>query len=608
MSFEYLIVGISKGQQEDYREFYNKTKVEAYMFALSIVKDRVLARDITVEAYRRVHSLAYKFDTDLNAEYWLLDIVKNLSVNALKHSELKRAADSNRIDTLTRLLSDLIIDTAEDRSKFIVLRTVSGLKKAEISRLLWYKGGSASAEYKRGIRELLEADKVNRSKKTIIQELIDDMNSCTPDMWGLIIKEEETRVSFVSHAELDIEDEEIDFSEDKEELRQIKRANDRRKRAVKIWSVAIAVVLLCAVAIGIVAAVIAFDDEDSTPKDDSSEPVFDIVLPQSGTSIAMAELDGVLYFANYADGGKFYKADYSSGKAVISKISDDVPKDIVVSDDVGKYVVYRNYPAGDAYRYSPSDGSSVLLCKNVGAMCINGDILYYSSSEGICSMSVTKGESTIKSVLTEVNDQNIADLPIRYDIEVVDNGTIYFSAGGDTDNPGIFTIKEVSDDNTGDVETYHENINVKADIGNVYDMYMYDGCIFFDVSGNNSSALYMIDTNADNKITFYENVYLSSAAIAIRDGYIYYAGYLDNPKDNKDATRGLCRLKIDGGTPEMIIVQNDLSLYISDLYVSDSKIYCYSCTADKNGVRRLTAYQKDGLNKDNFAGKSIAIF
>lgn len=611
MSFEYLIVGIAKGQEEDYREFYDKTKVEAYMFALSIVKDRVLARDIAVEAYKRIYSLAYKFDTDLNAEYWLLDIVKNLSVNSLKHSDLRKMADANRSDTLTRLLSDLIFNTAEDRAKFVVLRTVSGLKKSEISRLLWYKGGSASAEYSRGLKELVNMDEDNRSSKDITEELKEDMTSCTPDMWGLVVKEEDTKVSFVSHAELNIDDEEVEFTEENEELIQIKRAADRKKRKIKIFAAVIVVILLCAVIASIIVAVVSSGDgPNSAPDDKKPDQVFDIILPQQGTSIAMAELDGVLYFQNYADGEKLYKADFSTGKAVLTKISDDIPKDIVVSDSVGKYVIYRTIKG--IYRYSPADGATELLYKNVGAMCVNADTLYFNvSGEGILSMEISKGAESCKTVWAEPIKANEFNNPTRYDIEADVDSKIYFSAGPMAN--GVFSVFEKLNESTGEVEIYTDNISFTGDqkfaAGNhIYDMCFVDGCLYFDLAHDGINGLYKVDTKSENKATHFENVYLSSAAIDVRDGYIYYAGYVEDPEVNKDAERGLFRVSVEGGTPEMLGSQNDTSLHISDIFVSKGKIYVYSCTPDENGAKKLVAYTTAGLNKDNFAEKSVSIF
>lgn len=604
MSFEYLIVGIAKGEEADYREFYDKTKVEAYMFALSIVKDRVLARDITVEAYKRIYSLAYKFDTDLNAEYWLLDIVKNLSVNSLKHSDLKKAAEANRSDTLTRLLSDLIFETAEDRAKFVVLRTVSGLKKSEISRLLWYKGGSASAEYSRGLKELADMDKDFRSVKTITEDLREDMVSCTPDMWGLVIKEEDTKVSFVSHAELEIDDDEVEFSEENEELIQIKRAADRKKRKIKIFAGVLVVILLCAIVTAVIIAIVKYNAEPiDDPTEKKPEQVYDIVEPQDGTSIAMAELDGVLYFQNYADGEKLYKADFSSGSAVLSKISDEIPKNIAVSDSVGKYVIYTTLKG--VYRYSHADGSTELLYKNVGAICVNGDTLYfYVSGEGILSLEISKGAESCKTVCIYSDYR-------PHDIEIDENGKIYFSEG--PMGIGVYTVLEGLNENNNEIEIWTNSVSFSGEQkfaagNNIYDMCFDEGCLYFDLVYEGTNGLYKVDTANENNTTRYSNVYLSSAAFDVHNGYIYYAGYAENPEVNENAQRGLFRISASGGTPEMLIAQTDDSLYISDIIVSDGKIYSYSCTPDKDGAKKLTAYIIDGLNKDNYSEKSIGVF
>ncbi|MBQ8165144.1 MAG: DUF5050 domain-containing protein [Clostridia bacterium] len=598
MSFEYLIVGIAKDEQQDYREFYDKTKVETYMFALSLVKDRVLARDIAVEAYKRVYSLAYKFDTDLNAEYWILDIVKNLCINSLKHEELRKVADSNRIDNLTRLLSDLILQTAEDRAKFIVLRTVSGLNKSEIAKLLWYQGGSASAEYRRGIKELVALDPAERSNDSVKENLTEDMKSCTPDMWGLVIKDEATRVSFVSHEELEIDDDEIAFSEDKEELKKIKRAADRKRRKIKILTVVIAIILLCGVIAGVIAAVVAYNKEQNTVSKLPQSNTIDITMPQFRTKMAMAELDGVLYYSNYNDEGKLYKADFSSGNSVVSKISDDIPKEIVAYNSDSKYIIYRNYTDGKIYRYSPSDGQTVRLCEISGAaLCLKDDKLYFSTSTGISSISVSGDMSSYKEVFIVSDLSN----PFRYDIEVNASENVYFSSGAEA---GLFILKEYKDESTGEVGIYNEGIYA----GNIYDMHLYGDSIYFDISENNTSVLCKLDISNEYKVSRIENVFLSSAAICISDGYIYYAGYEEDPTVNENAQRGLFRMSVDLGAPEMLVAQTDATLFISDLYISDSKIYCYSCTAAAEGIKKLVAYDKEGLNKDNFTEKDSEIF
>ena len=76
MDFAYLIVGISKNEEKDLKELYDKTHHTVYGLALSLVRDRVLARDITIETYRRVKQFANTYDTDINVEYWLLILQK----------------------------------------------------------------------------------------------------------------------------------------------------------------------------------------------------------------------------------------------------------------------------------------------------------------------------------------------------------------------------------------------------------------------------------------------------------------------------------------------------------------------------------------------------
>ena len=88
-NLEFLIVGIARESQEDLHKFYKATAPEVYGMALSIVKDTYLASEVLAETHKRIATMAYLFNTEMSAEYWLLDMAKNISENALHDPDIK---------------------------------------------------------------------------------------------------------------------------------------------------------------------------------------------------------------------------------------------------------------------------------------------------------------------------------------------------------------------------------------------------------------------------------------------------------------------------------------------------------------------------------------
>ncbi len=595
MDLEYLIVGIAKDQQDDFKEFYEKTKIEVYMYAMSIVRDRFLARDIAVEAYRRVNMLAYKFDTDLNAEYWLLDIVKNLSINALKDDELRKVAENIRVDNLSGLLRAAVVETAEDRGKIIVLRVASELSKSEVAKLLWYQQGSASAEYRRGLKELVKMFPDDTTSATVISDLKKDMKNCTPDMWGLVIGKDETKVSFVSHEELEISEEELEFSEENEEFQKIKRVSDSKKRKKKIYTVAAVIVLaICVISLAIFGVVSYINDSGKKDKKDDVIGEFDKnTPPQFGTKLVMAEVNDVLYFQDYSQGKVLSKAEIKDGKAVVTKLSDAEPKEIITD---GSYIYYRDNNDGKIYKMSVSDDSVTKLMQQSGT-CIeyyDGYIYFSSSKVGILRISVSGDESTIEDVfLKEPGNQ-----PHVEDIEISDSGDVYFSSGS---NKGLYKLKELEEYNS-------PFFNDEIYSGEVYSFEVHDDKIFFDISADGMVSFHSLSLSEKNDDDIFSDVYLASAAICVKDGYIYYEGYSKIDDKGNKFDRGVYRVSVDGENSEMLIPAIDESMFVSDMYISESRVYCYYRTGADDGAKKLIAYSREGLSVDTCESKQTVIF
>ncbi len=97
------IVACQKGLKESYRFLVEKYKVRAYHAALAWTGNSEEAMDISQEAFYRAYRSLKKVDPEKNFYTWLYKIIKNLSINYLKKSEMvnriNRSTDGSIIDT-----------------------------------------------------------------------------------------------------------------------------------------------------------------------------------------------------------------------------------------------------------------------------------------------------------------------------------------------------------------------------------------------------------------------------------------------------------------------------------------------------------------------------
>lgn len=231
MNLEYLIVGVARESLSDLKELYEATCDEVYGVAISIVKDKNIAKNVLVETYKRVYSLAYLFDTDLSAEYWLLDMAKNIAVNVLHDPVFKAASQKPVLDNASKLLIDTLTVLKNDRPAIVILKSISDIAYKDIARMLWYHTGSAKNEYRRGVKQLLNEDS-SRSAAHIAEQLKADIKAITPNVWPQLAQMADTPLSHISHEELNLAEDELIYSEEDKE-KHYKKREPRQKSAIR---------------------------------------------------------------------------------------------------------------------------------------------------------------------------------------------------------------------------------------------------------------------------------------------------------------------------------------------------------------------------------------
>lgn len=557
MDLAYLIVGISKNEDNDLKELYKKTSHIVYGLALSLVRDRVLARDITIETYRRVKQFANTYDTDINAEYWLLDITRNLSINAIHDKDISEILKEGKLDNVSKLVKDTVTSLKNDRGSIIVLKAMSGLSIKEIADLLWYYHVSAKNEYKRGIRELRKKDTVKKSENDILEGIRRDVTTSAPDVYEQIVSDKQTRVSFVSHEALNLSEDEMIFSDKDAELEYIKRLakTGQSKKRARIGGF-VAMVVVCMVLVSLVIYAIILNYQKNINRDKYN----------LGYDIALVEIDGVVYFQNYKDKSKLYSFDMNTKK--MTKLSDDFVKELVTD---GEYLFYRNKNDGRIYRINKDGSDRKQISKEAGSsIFLYKDYIYYTSPNGISRMK-KDGQDV------ELLYNNTKEDMFFFDIFVHED-TIYFSGGAGF---GIYYLDESGEEPEVKVLYFDE----------AYEIFIMDGFIYFNTfqqhsAPNRQIPMYRYDLSEKTYMAV-SDINLNSSAYYIHDKYLYMDGYVKSTSGLKK-DQGIYRIDMETGESALLINRKSTDIYVSEKYV-------YSYSPDNKGS--LIAYDINDVSK-----------
>lgn len=546
MELEFLIVGIAKKSREDLHKLYEETASEVFGLALSIVGDTGLAAEISAETYRRIVTLAYLFDTEMSAEYWLLDMAKNIAYNTLHDPELTKKIRSPKQDNLSRVLMELINNSKEDRASIIALRCLSSLKKKDIARLLWYKTGACGKEYTRGINRLSE--KVpNIEKSKLPERIAADIKAVVPDVWDAIISQEDSSLSHISHEELNIGTAELIYSDDdKEKALAAKHISQKqRKRRIIITAVIAAVIIAANLTVLLVTNII---------KNDKTKEELSI---QRGNRMAMVRIEEQLFYQNPLKDNTLWVYDERTGKSR-ELIAEPVKE--LISD--GNRLYYRNL--ADGYIYTAVlDGSDKKKLTETPGTCLTlyKNRIYYSTGSGISSINPDGTDEQVYMAIDMQSDDmsyfsSMGLEPYRYMMKFSPEGILHFSAGA---GKGIY---------------YTENFGDKIGLELIYsdEAYTFEmtpDTIYFDCktydekSGDSYINLYKLDRES-RLFTSIEGFTLGTGAFCMNEDMIYFDGCVNNEY-------GIYAYALTGeSTPVKLS-----DLRASDMYFTKGKLYLY---------------------------------
>lgn len=165
---ETLIAEIAAGDKAALSSLYQETKVAVFGFALSILKNSVDAEDVLQDTYMKIWSSAEGYRSQGKPMAWILTIAKNLSFSILRErrkttdlpdddwSMLQTEGPAVRTEDRMVLNAAMGLLSDEDRN-IVILHAVSGLKHAEIARLLSLPLSTVLSKYSRARKKLQNA-------------------------------------------------------------------------------------------------------------------------------------------------------------------------------------------------------------------------------------------------------------------------------------------------------------------------------------------------------------------------------------------------------------------------------------------------------------------
>jgi len=157
---------LGEGDRDAFHALYADAKDSVFLFALSIVRDYPLAEDVLQDSMLHIAAHAHSYRPGSNPKAWILSIVRNLCLDALKKSSrsdlplesiegILPAADdlagtAEAADAVMRTLNVLT-----DREREIVsLYVFAGLRQGEIAAALQLPYAKVRSHYKYALKKM----------------------------------------------------------------------------------------------------------------------------------------------------------------------------------------------------------------------------------------------------------------------------------------------------------------------------------------------------------------------------------------------------------------------------------------------------------------------
>lgn len=157
-----LLNRISLGDMAAFESLYRETSVGVYSFALSILKNKEDAEDITHDVYLSIYKSAKLYKRNDNPLSWIMTITKNFCYK--KKNKDKRTCEITEVSQVDYsdlissdnkiLLNECLNNLTDEERQIVVLHIVAGFSHKEISAILSIPASTVRSKYARALKKL----------------------------------------------------------------------------------------------------------------------------------------------------------------------------------------------------------------------------------------------------------------------------------------------------------------------------------------------------------------------------------------------------------------------------------------------------------------------
>lgn len=161
---ESLLLDMTRGDQEALAQLYHRTRAAVFGLALSYLKNRHDAEDVTQDTFVRAWENAPSYRPQGKPMAWLLTIARNLSLMKLREKDRTESlpeedwalpGPDDALTTEDRTVLSAAMSVLEDEEQRIVLlHAVTGLKHREIAESLSLPLSTVLSKYHRALKKL----------------------------------------------------------------------------------------------------------------------------------------------------------------------------------------------------------------------------------------------------------------------------------------------------------------------------------------------------------------------------------------------------------------------------------------------------------------------
>lgn len=162
---EKLIDGLSKGNMYALDKLYELIKTDVYAFALSRTGNQHDAEDITQDTFVQIYRYAKTYKPQGKPLAWIFTITSNLANRRFQLNQRVVLMDerdtevpdetrfeNNVVDN--EFLAQIMSTLSREEQSIIVMHAISGLKHAEIAKILGKPLSTVLSKYNRAIKKL----------------------------------------------------------------------------------------------------------------------------------------------------------------------------------------------------------------------------------------------------------------------------------------------------------------------------------------------------------------------------------------------------------------------------------------------------------------------